>query len=345
MKSILKKSSVLERMSTRSLIYVGALWLLACQAPVTNSLTVSADSVVSVILDTDIGPDYDDVGAMAVLHALANRGEAKILATLSSNRDTLTVPCIDVLNTYFWRPDLPIGAPADTGVVMAGRQRWADTLVAHYPHDSPNTAEAPDAVTVYRRVLANQPDNSVTIITVGFLTNLHRLLTSPPDAHSPLDGTALVKQKVKQWVAMAGKFPEGKEFNIRKDSLAAQVVIEAWPTPVLFSGFEIGKEVLTGLRLVANGSPQSPVRHAYVISIPQSTQDQRGRMSWDQTAVLVAVRGASPYYDTERGTLTVRPDGSNEWQADPNGPHQRLLARVPPQKVARIIETLMMHTP
>lgn len=29
-----------------------------------------------IILDTDIGPDYDDVGAMAILHALADKGEA-----------------------------------------------------------------------------------------------------------------------------------------------------------------------------------------------------------------------------------------------------------------------------
>ena len=40
---------------------------------------------VPVILDTDIGPDYDDVGAMAVLHALADAGEARPLAVMSSN--------------------------------------------------------------------------------------------------------------------------------------------------------------------------------------------------------------------------------------------------------------------
>ena len=40
---------------------------------------------VSIIFDTDIAPDYDDVGALAMLHAFADKGEAKILATISCN--------------------------------------------------------------------------------------------------------------------------------------------------------------------------------------------------------------------------------------------------------------------
>ena len=58
-----------------------------------------------------MAPDYDDVGAMAVLHALADSGEVDILATVSSNKQETTAPCIDVLNTYFGRPGIPVGAP------------------------------------------------------------------------------------------------------------------------------------------------------------------------------------------------------------------------------------------
>ena len=49
---------------------------------------------VSLIFDTDMAPDYDDVGAMAVLHALADSGEVDILATVSSNKQETTAPCI-----------------------------------------------------------------------------------------------------------------------------------------------------------------------------------------------------------------------------------------------------------
>ncbi len=65
---------------------------------------------VSVIFDTDIGTDVDDAGALAVLHILADQGEAKILATLSANQNRWAAPAIDVLNTYYGRGDIPIGS-------------------------------------------------------------------------------------------------------------------------------------------------------------------------------------------------------------------------------------------
>ncbi len=300
---------------------------------------------VTILFDTDCGPDYDDVGAMAMLHAFADRGEARILATVSSNLHPLVGPSIDVLNTYFGRPDLPIGAPKTAGVNLDAWQKWPDTLAARYPHKLKATADAPDAVAVYRRLLAAQPDTSVTVVTVGFLTNVANLLASRPDSLSPLDGKALVKRKVKQWVAMAGKFPQGKEFNIEKDSAASQAAIDGWPTPILFSGFEIGEKVKTGLRLVKEGAPDSPVRHVFAISIPKAKEDQQGRMSWDQTAVLVAVRGAAPFYNTQRGRFITRANGSNGWQADPEGPHTILVQKMSPDSVAQEIETLMLHRP
>ena len=51
---------------------------------------------VNIIFDTDIAPDYDDVGAMALLHAFADKGEAKILATISSNAFETTAPTLSV---------------------------------------------------------------------------------------------------------------------------------------------------------------------------------------------------------------------------------------------------------
>ena len=41
---------------------------------------------VKIIFDTDLGPDYDDVGALAFLHAMADSGKAEILATVASNK-------------------------------------------------------------------------------------------------------------------------------------------------------------------------------------------------------------------------------------------------------------------
>ena len=46
----------------------------------------STPTAVPIIFDTDIGTDVDDADALAILHVLADRGEAKILATMSANQ-------------------------------------------------------------------------------------------------------------------------------------------------------------------------------------------------------------------------------------------------------------------
>ena len=58
-----------------------------------------APAGVPIILDTDIGTDVDDAGALAMLHALAGRGEARILAVMSSNRNPWSGAAIDVIST------------------------------------------------------------------------------------------------------------------------------------------------------------------------------------------------------------------------------------------------------
>lgn len=300
---------------------------------------------VKIIFDTDLGPDYDDVGALAFLHAMADSGKAEILATLSSNRNELVAPSINVLNTYFGRPDLQIGAPKGNGASMGSWQHWADSITRKYPHRIKSTDEVPDAVEIYRKVLSTQPDKSVTIVTVGFLTNLSNLLKSEPDEISPLSGADLVSKKVNRLVSMAGKFPEGKEFNIHIDSASSKHVFENWPGEIIFTGFEIGWEIRTGLRLIASPVQNSPVKDVFRISIPLSEEDKYGRMSWDETAVLIAVYGTEGFFETKRGTIIVNTDGSNSWKDDPEGSHLHVVQKMPVAEMAKFIEDRMMHIP
>ena len=304
-----------------------------------------ADTPVKIIFDTDLGPDYDDVGALAFLHAMADSGRAEILATVASNKHELVAPSIDVINTYFGRPGLSIGAPKTVGVSLGSSQHWADSIVVKYPHTIKSTADVPDAVNVYRRILGSQPDNSVTIVTVGFLTNLNNLLKSQPDNLSPLSGKELVTRKVKRLVSMAGKFPEGKEFNIYMDSTASKNVYENWPGEIIFTGFEIGHEIHTGLRLMHSEIRNSPVKDVFSISIPLSAEDKNGRMSWDETAVLIGVYGTEGFFGTIRGKIVVNPDGSNTWKNDPNGKHYYVKQLMPVPQMSTFIENRMMHVP
>ncbi len=299
----------------------------------------------AVIFDSDMGPDYDDVGAMALLHAYADSGYFKILATVASTRYAGVAGVFDVLNTYYGRAGLPIGVPHRKGLDMRDWQHWSDTLLARYPHRIKANAAVPEATEVYRQVLAAQPDSSVTIISVGFFTNLASLLQSRPDRYSGLSGVELVQQKVKRLISMAGKFPEGKEFNVEKDAPASQYVFQAWPTPIWLSGYEIGAGIKVGVPLVQNKAiSNSPVKDVFRIAIPQSAEDKEGRMSWDQTAVLIAAKGVAPWYRLQQGTMQVQPDGSNTW-SNGSGRHHYLVAVAPPAEVQAIIEKTMAHQP
>ena len=144
---------------------------------------------------------------------------------------------------------------------------------------------------------------------------------------------------------MAGKFPSGKEFNVDRDVPASKKVIADWPTPILFSGFEIGVEILTGLPLINNNSIQnSPVKEVFAISIPFDPEDKNGRMSWDETAVLVAVRGSEKYYTLHPGRFVINPDGSNSWDDKGKG-HQYLVRKMPVKDMTALINQLIMHQP
>src|SRR6476659_1934898 len=89
-----------------------------------------ARTAVPIIFDTDMGPDYDDTGAITLLHAFADSGEAKILATMASTSYEGVAGVLNVFNTYFKRPDIPIGIPKEHGLQLRDRQHWTDTLLA-----------------------------------------------------------------------------------------------------------------------------------------------------------------------------------------------------------------------
>jgi inosine-uridine nucleoside N-ribohydrolase len=285
------------------------------------------------------------VGAMAFLHAMADSGKAEILATIASNKHKLVAPSISVLNYYFGRPDLEIGVPKSEGVNLGSSQHWADSIVNKYPHRIIDTLAWDDAVTLYRKTLSSQPDNSVTIVTVGFLTNLSNLLKTQPDNISPLSGKDLVSKKVKLLVSMAGRFPSGSEFNVFMDSAASKNVYRNWPGEIIFTGFEIGWEIRTGLRLIKSPVQNSPVKDVFRISIPLAEEDKNGRMSWDETAVLIGIYGTEGFFDTVRGRIIINSDGSNKWEDNPNGKHVYVKQKMSVAEMGSFIEDRMMHLP
>jgi hypothetical protein len=179
---------------------------------------------------------------------------------------------------------------------------------------------------------------------VGQLANLANLLKTKPDEHSDLDGVALARRKVRTWVCMGGKLPKGREANLANDTPAAVHAITHWPTPIVFSGWEIGNRIHTGARL-KEAPKSSPVRRAYELY-----NGLNNRQSWDQTTVLYAVRGLdgglADHWDlAAKGGMVMHENGHNEWRAEPDRPHAYLVEKMPPARIAAEIEELMLHRP
>lgn len=306
--------------------------------------TVATAEPVKIIFDTDMDTDCDDAGALAVLHELANQGEADILATVVSSHFQWSAACVDAINTYYNRPDLPIGAPKKPGADTNRGSRYAKQITERFPTDLKTNDDVPDAVEVYRRILAEHDDNSVVIVTVGYLTNIAYLLESEPDDYSSLTGKELVDKKVKQWVCMGGRFPKHLDprvfGNFKPDPKAAVKASTDWPGVIVFSG--LGNDILTGHSL--KETPDSnPVKVAYKLYLG----DTPARPSWDLIATLYAVRPDAEFWQIhEQGYNHILDNGTNEWRDEDKYNHHLLqLKSGQKQALTKKLEDLMSAPP
>ena len=280
---------------------------------------------VRLIFDTDIGNDVDDALALAMIHRLESLGEARLLAVTITKDCHFAAPYIDLVDTFYGRPGIPIGA------IPPGTPPGKDTPMIQgpvesgfYPHKLTDQRNAPDAVAVLRRVLRAEKDHSVVIVQVGFSSNLARLLRTD---------RALIERKVKLLVAMAGAFPTGKkEFNVYSDVPAAQQLFAGWPTPVVASGFEVGLSILYPAASIERDFsyvPHHPIADAYRLYMKMPYD----RPTWDLTAALYAIRPDAGYFGLSApGTITVDDGAITHFTESPTG-KQRYLTVTPEQRV------------
>lgn len=290
--------------------------------------SLSQAGTVKIIFDTDMESDVDDVGALAMLHGFADRGEAEILATISSSLNPWSAPTIDVVNTYFGRGDIPIGNVKTKGVYR--NSRYARMIAETYPQDIGLGEKAPNADSVYRKVLSEQPDGSVVIVTVGYLTNLSKLLLTPSDQYSPLSGRELVAAKVKHLVCMGGRYPceqnPGKWGNFKPDPEAIRTVAKAWPTRIIFTtGGDFAHAIPTGdILFQTEFRSPNPNQHAYRIFL--KGRKRTTHHSADLIAVYVAVRGHTPHFKLRtQGYFHIFEDGTHMWRHSPDRPDHHVV--------------------
>lgn len=318
-----------------------------------QSSTQAHEPPVRVIFDTDMGNDIDDVQALAMIHALEDRGECELVAVTVTKDHALAAPFVDAINTLYGRGEIPIGV-CHSGVTSdenkyLGLVKEKANGSPRFPHDLPSGCDAPDAVTVLRRALADSPNESVIVVQVGFSTNLTDLLRSKSDDISPLSGEELVRHKVKLLSLMAGAFtpiPRGEakvderycEYNVIKDIPSAQYLAKHWPTAMVWSGFEIGIAAPYPHESI-DDDYRRPGQELIAEAYGRYCEPGHNRPTWDLTSVLYAVRPDRDYFGLSAvGEVEIADDGATLFTESNDGRSRYLTIDVP--QAIRVVATL-----
>ncbi len=330
---------------------------LASVIALTPVPSMAQKAPVKMIFDTDMGNDIDDAMALAMIHQLARRGAVELLAVTSTKDHAKSVAYIDALNTWYGFPDIPLGAVRDGAAKEEGRfngqvDRRGPTDQFLFPYDIDGT-KAPEAVSLIRQTLAAQPDGSVMLVQVGFFTNFARLLDTKGDEHSPLDGPALIRAKVKELVLMAGAFQTIRhntkhiEYNVKLDIPSAKRIAADWPTPVVWSGYEIGiaaaypwKSIVEDYDYVEHHL----IKDSYLAYVPEQPHD---RPTWDLTAALYAIYPDRDYFDlSPKGHVLVDDEGRTDFRVKEDGnDHYLIMDAVQTERVREAFVQLCTEPP
>lgn len=309
---------------------------------------------IRVIFDTDIGNDIDDALALDMLYKYMDAGKVNLLAIMNNKDSQYSTEFIDIMNTWYGYPTVPIGNLKD-GVTIDDYVNYAQNVCKLEENGAPmfertlnGYDDLPDAHILYRNVLAEQPDHSVTIISVGFSTNLARLLETGADEYSKLSGKELVARKTKLLSVMAGDFQDNshKEFNIVNDIPSAQKVFAEWPTEIVVSPFHVGTKVQFPAKVIENDfnwTKRHPLVEAYIHYRPMPYD----RATWDLTSVLyVAEPDSSFFAKSSPGKITVSDEGITIFEPVSDGNHCYLMAdSVQAKKIKRYFIDLITQRP
>ena len=267
-----------------------------------------------VILDADIGSSTDDLFALEMLYRYEEQGKCRLLGVMVNREGEENARFADVMNTYFGHADVPIG------LVRNGVKNppvWIDYAHVATTKDSngqpmfacsiDDYSQVPDGWQLYRRLLAAQPDHSVSIVSTGFVTCLAQLLQSAPDRYSSLNGVELVRRKVKCIYVMGGVFGEAEEpdFNFAHSIDFSKAFFRLWPQDVdmVFSPMEVGQDVeYTPEQVIADVSwtDVHPIKQVYL-----QCNCNTGQRMWDVMSAIHAVEGDSQFSLSERGTVQL----------------------------------------
>ena len=294
-----------------------------------NNKPTPYSGIPLIILDTDIGSSTDDLLAMEMLYRYMDKGRCNLLGVMVNREGEEYAALADLMNTFFGHGNIPIGIGRD-GVKKPNVYIDYKMLPYHTGNDGlpmfrrslTDYSALPDSWQLYRQLLAQQPDHSVSIISLGFVTSLAHLLQSEPDGFSELNGVELVRRKVKCLYIMGGAFGESIEpieYNFLQSVDFAQDLFDLWPADVdiIMSPGEVGDGIDYKPQMVIDDidwTDVHPIKQVYM-----NYDCDTGQKMWDPLTVIQAIEGDSLFAMSERGTVTVTDEAETFFNPSPTG--------------------------
>lgn len=283
-----------------------------------------------IILDTDMGFDVDDVGAVCLANSLQMAGLAKVLAIVHNTGCTLGIGGVSAMNHFYGNDDIILGAwkgrygkNCDKYYEGTfGQNQYLATVIRKTGGPIKNASMVMTGTDAYRKALAMAPDGSVNVASIGMPTNLRDLLNTTADKYSPLSGVDLVAKKVAKVVFMDG----GYNFGCAAGNIGpaydceggAMNTLKAMPPNVrmVFSSKGSSPPIYTGKGMQKSHPASSPCREAYKhwCCNPKGEDGTHGRLSWDPITVMIAALDVGSVYEkeTDYGTQVTADEAGRE---------------------------------
>lgn len=170
---------------------------------------------VPIILDTDIGTDIDDAFALALAVA-SPEIELRGVTTVSADAYTRALIACRFLHRV-GRGEVPVSAGRPPRPQPEQKGQYQYGLRADFPN-----LPVPEPAHEFLYAKLKAEPGKITIVTVGDLTNVARLLAEHPDSKPWIKRVVMMGGAVR--VGYNGKPPADREWNIRADIKGAQAV-------------------------------------------------------------------------------------------------------------------------
>ena len=317
MKTTLKKK--LFGLSLSLFVAVIATGIASCSS--TKQVVNNAPNVpkaqkaepINLILDADFGSSTDDLFALMMINHFMDEGRVDLKGIIVDREGAKNAGVVDIFNTYYGHPNVPVGLERNGVKNPRCFIPYNGICDLKDVHGNPmfkrsfDENKCMEGYKLYRKLLSEAKDKSITVVAIGFMTTIAQLFESGADEYSNEKGVDLFGKKVKAVYIQSGRFEAGDSlsgYNMRAASKQAAVFYNNLPKDVdiIMSPSNIGdlmdyspKDVLADL----STTERNPIKAVYT----HYTCDTGQRM-WDTNCLVNAVDGDEGYYLSPRGWVT-----------------------------------------